>query len=172
MASYQTRGRPKLNQEAIDKGTEALQKKRRALFKKGSPQEMPLTGSLLGMFYAKALIPEALYEAGRTFQKIAYGYECCLGHSFRARRSSLVLERRGYSDFFSERKERKRIQAWRQALDALRQAGKRPYGAVMDVVFYEQDLYVSGLPFFLIERVGDLRIGLSCLEAHFNQRRR
>ncbi|MDZ4323275.1 MAG: hypothetical protein U1A05_04230, partial [Alphaproteobacteria bacterium] len=153
-------------------GTEALQQKRRALFKKGSPKEMPLTGSLLGLFYAKALIPERLYEAGRTFAKIAYRYELCLGHSFRARRSSLILERRGYSDLSSYDTDRKRIKVWRQALEALKQAGQRPYGAVMDVVFYEQDLYISGLPFLLMERAGDLRIGLECLEAHFNGRRR
>jgi hypothetical protein len=153
-------------------GTEALQQKRRALFKKGNPKEMPLTGSLLGIFYAKALIPEPLYEAGRTFAKIAYRYEFCLGQSFRARRSSLILERRGYSDFLPDDTDRKRIKAWRQALKALEQAGLRPYKTVMDVVFYDADLYTSGLPFFLVERTGDLRLGLECLEAHFNQRRR
>jgi hypothetical protein len=170
MALHQRRGRPKINREAIDKGTEALQQKRRALFKNGSPKEMPLTGSLLGIFYAKALIPEPLYEAGRTFAKIAYYYELCLGQPFRARRSSLILEHAGYSDFFSDDTDKKRIKAWRQALEALKQAGQRPYRTVMDVVFYEQDLYSSGLPLHLMERAGDLRMGLECLEAHFNRR--
>lgn len=167
MASYQKRGRPKLNREFIDKGTEALQQKRRALFKNGRPKEMSLTASLLGIFYAKALISEPLYETGRTFEKIAYRYEFCLGQPFRSRRSSLLLERAGYSDFFSDDKDRKRIKAWRQALEALKQAGQRPYRTVMDVVFYDADLYTSGLPFSLMERAGDLRLGLECLEWHF-----
>ncbi|MBX9621691.1 MAG: hypothetical protein K2X28_06680 [Alphaproteobacteria bacterium] len=170
MTSYQRRGRPNLNREVIDKGTEALQQKRRTLFKKGNPKEMPLTGSLLGIFYAKGLISEPLYEAGRSFSEIAYLYEGCLGQPFRSRRSSLLLERAGYSEFFSERKERKRIKAWRQALEALKQAGPRPYRTVMHVVFYEADLYTSGLPFFLLGRAGDLRLGLACLEAYFKQR--
>ncbi|MDI9638538.1 hypothetical protein QPK87_30490 [Kamptonema cortianum] len=170
MPSYQRRGRPKLNREFIDKGTEALQQKRRALFKKGRPQEMPLTASLLGIFYAKGLITEPLYEAGRSFAEVAYLYEGCLGQPFRSRRSSLLLERAGYSEFFSERKERKRIKAWRHALEVLKQAGPSPYRTVMDVVFYEADLYTSGLPFSLMKRVGDLHLGLECLEAHFNRR--
>lgn len=168
MASYQKRGRPKLNREAIDKGTEALQQKRHALFKNGRPKEMPLTASLLGIFYGKALISEPLYEAGRTFEKIGYCYKFCLGHSFRARRSSLILERRGYSGFFSDDKDRKRIKAWRHALEVLKQAGPRPYRTVMDVVFYDADLYTSGLPLYLMERAGDLRLGLECLDAHFS----
>lgn len=168
MASYQRRGRPQLNQETTDKGTEALQQKRRALFKKGRPKEMPFTSSLLGIFYVKALISEPLYEAGCTFAKIAYHYEFCLEQSFRSRRSSLLLERSGYSDFFSEKKERKRIKAWRQALEALKKAGGRPYKTTMDVVFYEQDLYASGLPFHLMKRAEDLRLGLASLEGHFN----
>lgn len=172
MALHQRRGRPYLNREVTDKGTEALQQKRRALFKEGRPKEMPLTASLLGIFYVKALISEPLYEAGRTFAKIAYRYEFCLGQSFRSHRSSLLLERGGYSDFFSEKKERKRIKAWRQALEALKKAGQRPYGAVMDVVFYEQDLYTSSLPSHLMQRAGDLRLGLASLEGHFKGGRR
>lgn len=171
MASHQRRGRPKLNREIIDKGTEALQQKRRVLFKNGSPKEMPLTASLLGVFYAKALISEHLYEAGLTLEKISHHYEFCLGETFRARRSSLILERCGYSDFFCEDKDRKWIKAWRQALEALKQAGPRSYRIVMDVVFYDADLYTSGLPFSLMRRAGDLRLGLECLDAHFNQRR-
>lgn len=170
MASHQRRGRPKLNREFIDMGTEALQQKRRALFKKGSPKEMPLTASLLGIFYAKGLISEPLYVAGRTFEKIAYRYEFCLGETFRVRRSSLILERSGYSDFFYDDKDRKRIKAWRQALETLKQAGQRPYKTVMDVVFYDADLYTSGPPFFLLERAEDLCLGLECLEAHFNRK--
>lgn len=172
MPSYQRRGRPKLNREFVDKGTEALQQKRWALFKNGCHKEMCLTASLLGIFYAKGLITEPLYEAGCSFAKIAYLYEGCLGQSFRSRRSSLLLERAGYSEFFSERKERKRIKSWRQAIEALKQAGPRPYKTVMDVVFYDADLYTSGLPFSLMERAGDLRLGLECLDAHFNQRQR
>lgn len=172
MASHQGRGRPQLNREVRDKGTEALQQKRRALFKNGRSKEMTLTSSLLGIFYAEALISEPLYEAGCTFAKVAYHYEFCLGQSFRSRRSSLLLERRGYSDFFSEKKERKRIKAWRQALEVLKQSGQRPYKTVMDVVFYEQDLYSFGLPFDLMKRAGDLRLGLASLEGHFNGRRK
>lgn len=170
MASHQRRGRPKLHREALDKGTEALQQKRRALFKNGCPKEMCLTASLLGVFYAKALISEPFYEAGLTLEKISHHYEFCLAETFRARRSSLILERCGYSDFFSDDKDRKWIKAWRQALEALKQAGPRSYRTVMDVVFYDADLYISGLPFFLMERVGDLRMGLECLEVHFNRR--
>lgn len=170
MASHQRRGRPKLNREFIDKGTEALQQKRRALFKNGRPQEMLFTASLLGIFYAKGLISEPLYEAGRSFAEFAYLYEGCLGQPFRSRRSSLLLERAGHSEFFSERKERKRIKAWRHALEALKQAGPRPYRTVMNVVFYDTDLYTSGLPFSLMKTAGDLRLGLEGLDAHFNRR--
>ncbi|MBL8677414.1 MAG: hypothetical protein JNJ47_08400 [Alphaproteobacteria bacterium] len=131
MVSHQRRGRPKLNREFIDKGTEALQQKRRALFKDGRPQEMPLTASLLGIFYAKGLISEPLYEVGRTFEKIAYSYEFCLGATFRARRSSLILERCGYSGFFCDDKDKKRIKVWRKALEALKRAGPRPYRTVI-----------------------------------------
>ena len=170
MTLHQRRGRPKLNHEVIDKGTEAFQQKRRALFKDGRPKEMSLTASLLGIFYAKALITEPLYEAGCTFEKIAYRYELCLGETFRSRRSSLILERCGYSGFFCDDKDRKRIKAWRQALEALKQAGPHPYRTVMDVVFYDVDLYTSGLPLFLLERAGDLCLGLECLEEHFKRR--
>ncbi|MBY0272859.1 MAG: hypothetical protein K2X02_05555 [Alphaproteobacteria bacterium] len=172
MASYQRRGRLKLNHEFIDKGTEALQQKRQALLKKGNSKEMLLTASLLGIFYAKGLISETLYEAGRSFAEISYLYEGCLGQPFRSRRSSLLLERAGYSEFFSERKEKKRSKAWRQAIEALKQAGQRPYRTVMGVVFYDADLYTSGLPSHLMERARELRLGLECLEAHFNQNRR
>ena len=54
MASHQRRGRPKLNREALDKGTEALQQKRRALFKKGCHKEMCLTASLLGIYLCES----------------------------------------------------------------------------------------------------------------------
>jgi len=137
MSLHKQKGRPKLNREKKDQGTEALQQKRRALFTEGALAEMPLTGSLLGLFYGLKVIPKSHYEAGRHFAKLAYQYEACLGYSFRARRSGLLLERGNPYEAVPEEKERKRIRAWR------------------------------GIPEALLKKRGDLRQGLKCLKKYF-----
>ena len=62
MTRHKQKGRPKLTRDRYDKGTEALQQKRKALFKEGKLAEMPLTSSLLGLFYALKVIPKSPIE--------------------------------------------------------------------------------------------------------------
>ena len=170
MGKQAQKGRPRLNQDKIDKGTEALQQKRRALCTRGSPEDLPLTGSLLGVFYAMKVIPKSHYEAGTHFARLAYQYEGCLGHSFRARRSGLLLERGARGEELPENIEKKRIQVWRDALEVLKRAGARPYSMVMATVFYEGDLYTQGVPWSLMKNWKDLRCGLNSLESYFKKR--
>lgn len=169
MTRYRRKGRPKLNYSRYDKGTDALQQKRKALFKKGKLAEMFLTSSLLGLFYAHKIIHKAHLEVGWHFAELGYKHEACLGYSFRARKSGLLVERVKTCQCISEEKERKRIKAWRGALQALKNGGIRPYSMVMTTVFYENDLYTQGIPKELLKRGDDLCQGLSCLEKYFKR---
>ncbi len=163
------RGRPRRDYPCLDKGTKELQQKRQKLLEKSEGKDYALTESLLGIFYAHKLIAKPLYEAGLFFGEIGYRYEPCLSHKFRSRTSVLMQSQGGYvgGDFFDSWDEKK-IKAWDKALNALKRAGPRSYKVVMQVVFYDQDLYTNVLPQTLLKEVKSLCQGLEYLDSYFN----
>ncbi len=167
------RGRPRHNRVRMDKGTEELQQKRKRLLKGGQLEDPSFAESLLGVLYAHKVISKPLYEVGRFFGELGYGYEPCLGHTFRARASVLTLNRGGplggAQSTLSDWQDEKRTRAWRRALKVLKQAGRRPYKVVLKVVFYDQDLYTNAFPYSLLREVGPLRQGLERLETYFKE---
>lgn len=163
------RGRPRHDHPEVDKGTKELQQKRKMLLEKSQMQDPFLAGSLLGVLYAHEVISKPLYEAGRFFGELGYRYAPCLGYTFRrhASVSKLIGPSLGSETSLSEMQDEKLTQAWRKALRALQQVGYRPYKIVLRVVFYDQDLYTSGLPRYFLKEVEPLRQGLECLEFYF-----
>lgn len=165
------RGRPRQNRPSIDKDTEELQKKRRIFLEEGQRQDLTLAESLLGILYGRQLISKSLYEAGCFFGELGYRYEPCIGHKFRQNTSMLSYKRggsQGHSSLqWSEEQETKRAQAWQQALTALKQSGSKPYQIVLDVVFFDQDLYTIPFSKQIITFLPPLRKGLKSLEVYF-----
>jgi len=159
--SRKRRGRPPLNRPKIDKGTEELQQKRRKIVSQG--RDPSLAESLLGIFYAHEMISVQQYDAGQIFREIGYRYEPCLGYVFRQRRS--VLAPRNSGDL-SDLQDEKRSKLWRGALNALKQSGHLSYQIVMQVLFYDRDLF-GETSIKSITNVSELRFGLDCLDHHF-----
>ncbi len=170
---HRRRGRPHHHRSTTDKGTKELQQKRKKLLERGDVQDFFLAESLLGILYAHEAISKPLYEAGRFFGELGYRYEPCLGYTFRPRASVLAQIRNGAlgkgQPSFSDKQDERQTKAWRRALKALQEAGPHPYKIVLKVVFYDQDLYTTSFPSFLLKEVGALRQGLECLEAYFNE---
>lgn len=168
-----SRGRPPQHHSKIDHGTTELQQKRKTLLAAEEGQNMTLAGSLLGILYGRHLISQPLYEAGCFFGELGYRYEACLGYKLRPNSSSLSfndLNRRGSSPLlWSDRYIEKRTRAWREALNALEQAGPQSYKMVLKVVFYDQDLYESSFPHFLTTTLNSLRKGLESLDLYFKE---
>lgn len=167
--SQRRRGRPSKNIPCIDKGTEELQRKRKKLLENTLIRDVSLSESLLGLLYAHQVISRPLYEAGKFFGELGYRYETCLDQPFRTRTNVLVLNRRGRApipDFL----DKKRTDAWRSAVQILQYAGAQPYKTVMKVVFYDQELYTTGIPEFSSREIEFLCQGLACLESHFKKR--
>lgn len=160
------RGRPAQNRPLIDQGTDEIQVKRTALLKEGKKKDGYLTESLLGVFYAYDLISQSLYEVGCFFGNLGYRYESCLGYSFRPRSSALIWNRKGIPTE-CDIQDALKIKAWRKAIDALKKAGHHPYQTVLKVVFYDEDLYLKGVPTGLLKESSFLRQGLECLEIYF-----
>lgn len=123
--SKNKRGRPRLNRARIDKGTVELQQKRKALLKQPGDQNLHLAESLLGVLYARALVSKPLYEAGCFFGKLGYRYEACLGEGA-PKRHNILTRKEGRKNLSDEKDERD-TKAWRMALEALREAGSRPF---------------------------------------------
>ncbi|MBA3813266.1 MAG: hypothetical protein H0X26_02045 [Alphaproteobacteria bacterium] len=161
------RGRPRQNRPTIDSGTNELQQKRRRAVH-GDPV---LAESLLGILYGRQLISKPLYEAGRFFGELGYRYEPCLGHQFRQNSSVLtysIKNGKGANPlYWSDMQDEKRTTAWRKALIALKKAGVGPYKTVLDVVFYDQDLYEVPWSKSIIPFVKPLRTGLASLDSYF-----
>lgn len=160
------RGRPRKIHPTIDLGTQELQTKRKAVAHENSA----LAESLLGILYARQLISQPLYEAGRFFGELGYRFEPCLGHKFRPT-SSLRMPVSSPSAW-SDRQIEKRTRAWFSSLMVLKQAGDGPYRTVLSVVFYDQDLYTApvlkgGMPF-----LNPLRKGLEVLNCWFSSANR
>ncbi|MBS0272523.1 MAG: hypothetical protein JSR85_07755 [Proteobacteria bacterium] len=142
--SQRRRGRPRINIPCIDKGTEELQRKRKKLLENALIRDVSLSESFLGLLYAHQVIPRPLYEAGKFFGELGYRYEPCLGHTFRARANVLIRNRYGsvpVPDSF----DKKRTDTWRSALQILKSAGTQSYKTVMQVVFYDQELFSTDL---------------------------
>lgn len=165
------RGRPRQDRPTIDRGTQELQKKRWALLGRNCGDNGALAESLLGIFYGRHLITKPLYEAGCFFGELGYRYEPCLGHKLRQNASSLSvrgLEPLGSSPLlWPEEYVEKRTQAWKMALRALKQAGAEPYKIVLDVVFYDGDLYTMPIPSAIFRAMPSLQKGLESLESYF-----
>jgi hypothetical protein len=169
---HKRRGRPCQHRPKIDHGTVELQQKRVKLLENKLNQDRTLAESFLGVLYAHQMISQPLYEAGCFFGELGYRYRPCLGYAFRHQSHAWVprFERIPYREkesIFSETQEEKRTKAWRNALEALRQAGSNPYQVVLSVVFYSRDLYseIPTLPPPI--EVKALRLGLEQLEAYF-----
>jgi len=116
------RGRPRLQRYCSDHGTEELQRKRQELVQSQCHQDQPLAESLLGVLYARQLISRSLYDAGCFFKKLAWDYQPCLGAVFRRPSHSLFLRYGSHAGEdlpLSEEEERKRVDAWRKALNVL-----------------------------------------------------
>lgn len=164
-------GRPRQHRPTVDLGTQELQQKRKALLGTGHKQGTALAESLLGILYGRQLISQPLYEAGRFFGELGYRYEPCLGYKLRPNASSLSfndVNHQGYSPLsWSDQHIEKRTEAWRKALNVLRQAGPEPYKTVLKVVFYDQDLYATPLPYSMISATQLLCKGLESLEVYF-----
>jgi len=167
------RGRPRQNRSTIDRGTQELQYKRHMILQENSVQDLALAESLLGILYARQLISQPLYEAGRFFGELGYRYEACLGHKFRHNASIMTRQKvdtQGYAaPQESDQQDEKRTKAWRNALKALKEAGEGPYKIVLEVVFYDQDLYTIPLPRFMDTAVQPLRKGLESLVVYFKE---
>ena len=166
--SQRRQGRPRQDRPAKDQGTKELQQKRKILIEGGRVENFSFAESLLGILYIHQVISKPLYEAGYAFGELGYRYEACLGHSFRSRASAFFLNQevtkgREFSEWYDE----KQTKAWRKALKSLKRAGPCPYKMVLKVVFYDQDLYATPLPRFLLKEVHSLRQGLACLAAYF-----
>jgi hypothetical protein len=163
------RGRPRQNRPIIDQGTKELQQKRNAVVH-GDPA---LAESLLGILYGCQLISQPLYEAGRFFGELGYRYESCLGHQFRQNSSILtrkIENSKGLNPlYWSDLQDEKRTLAWRQALMVLKKAGEESYKIVLNVVFYDQDLYTTPFLKSVIPFVRPLRKGLEFLENYFKE---
>lgn len=169
--SKKRRGRPRQNRLKVDKGTKELQQKRGILLGTDHEQNHALAESLLGLFYGRQLISQSLYEAGVFFGELGYRYEPCLGQKFRQNSSSLfskTINSQGCSPLlWSDEQDEKRTIAWCKALKALKQAGQEPYKIVLDVVFYNQDLYRMSFPSDMNIFVKPLRKGLESLAIYF-----
>lgn len=166
------RGRPCQYRPKIDNGTVELQQKRAKLLENKLNQDRSLAESLLGVLYAHQMISQPLYEAGCFFGELGYRYKPCLGYTFRHQSHAWVprLERLSYREkdsIFSDSQEEKRINAWHNALDALKEAGSRPYQVVLRVVFYTRDLYAETPQLPPSEEVKALQRGLEQLETYF-----
>lgn len=156
------KGCPRKNRSKRDKGTVELQQKRKALVHQENGQKLRLAESLLGVLYARDQLSKPLYEAGCFFGELGYRYEACLGEVSRKRYN--ILTRREGRSLLSEEKDERDTKAWRMALGALKEAGQRPFQAVLKVVFHDQDLYTNGLPQVPFEA---LRQGLASLDLYF-----
>lgn len=160
-------GRPRLHRQDIDQGTPELQHKRHRL----GGTDPALAGSLLGVLYARQLISQSLYEAGCFFGELGYRYKPCLGYAFHNRSHVLSIKfgrsTEECNSFLTEREEEKRTKAWRKALCVLQETGPTSQRAVLNVVFYDQDLYQeeSILPFN--EDLKNLQKGLAQLDRYF-----
>lgn len=139
-----------------------LQQKRKAILKQETGQNLRLAESLLGILYARAFVSKSLYEAGCFFGKLGYRYEACLGEGAPKRYN--ILTRKEGRENLSDEKDERHTKAWRMALEALREAGSRPFQTVLEVVFYDQDLYTKVPPRVPI---APLRQGLAFLERYF-----
>lgn len=169
--SKKKRGRPKQTRPAIDLGTKEIQLKRVLLGEEGIVKNPALATSLLGIFYGRQFISNAHYEAGVCFGELGYRYEFCLGQKFRQYSSTLIytkIDGYGHSpDLWSDSQHEKRTMAWQKALLALKKAGREPYKTVMNVVFYDPDLYLIPFSKRMIGLAQPLRTGLDSLEAYF-----
>lgn len=127
--------------------------------------------SLLGVLYGRQLISRPLYEAGYFFGVLGYRYEPCLGHKFRPNVSSLYFKKinsQGDSPLqWPDAQDEKRTIAWNKALNALKKSGAESYKVVLEVVFYDHDLYTVPFPRFVVDFVQPLRKGLESLESYF-----
>lgn len=165
------RGRPRQNRPEIDLGTKEIQLKRALLVEEGIVKNPALAASLLGIFYGRQFISNAHYEAGICFGELRYRYEFCLGQKFRQYSSTLIYTKiDGYGhfpDLWSDPQHEKRTIAWQKALLALKQAGSEPYRTVINVVFYDPDLYLIPFSKRMMAMAQPLRTGLDSLEAYF-----
>lgn len=143
------------------------------ILQENSVEDLTLAESLLGILYGRHLISKPLYDAGRFFGELGYRYEPCLGHKFRQNSSIMTRQKvdiQGYAVAQeSDQQDEKRTKAWRHALKALKEAGEGPYKIVLEVVFYDQDLYTIPLPRFMNTTVQPLRKGLESLVVYFKE---
>lgn len=158
------RGRPRKNRTKIDRGTIELQQKRKALLCQENGHNLRLTESLLGVFYARDLVSQPLYEAGCFFGELGYRYEACLGEAS-PKRCNILMRQEGRGEC-SDETDAQHTKAWHQALEALKEAGPHSFQTVLKVVFYDQDLYTNSPPRVAFE---DLRQGLASLERYFKR---
>lgn len=160
-------GRPRLHRQKIDKGTSELQHKRNALCKR----DPTLAESLLGVLYARQLISRPLYEAGCFFGELGYRFKPCLGYTFRNRTHvlSVKIGRRTQErdSFLTEKEEEKRMKAWRKALEVLQKTGPASQRAVLNVIFYDQDLYKEEVLSPLTRDIKNIQKGLEQLDRYF-----
>ncbi len=167
MAKFRnTRGRPKIVKILHDTGTQELEKKRQFLIQTHQKGNLYLAESLLGTLYARGLLTQNQYDAGRAFGVLGYKYLSCLDCSFRARSSLLSLDRRG-KRYLPDAYVMKQTKAWRDALMALKEAGIIPFQAVLNVVFYEEDLHLHGIHPTILRVQPHLKRGLETLDAYF-----
>lgn len=167
MAKFRkTRGRPKVVKVLHDTGTQELERKRQFLIQTHQKSNLYLAESLLGILYARGLLTQNQYDAGRSFGALGYKYLSCLDCSFRARTSLLSLDRRG-KRYLPDAYVMKQSKAWRDALSALKEAGTISFQAVLNVVFYEEDLHLHGIPPTILRAQPHLKRGLETLDAYF-----
>lgn len=159
--SKRRRGRPRLDRQKIDKGTEQLQQKKLRVVEKG--QDIRFSESLLGLLYSQEVITRDQYDAGQTLNEIGYRYEPCLGYVLRQHASLLAPKSQGG---LSDQQDEKRTKEWRDVLQVLKNSGSKAYTTVLHVVFNDQDI-VSHKSLQPIENIQELRHGLNGLHYYF-----
>ena len=168
MAQNKRRGRPRLVKPKVDWGTPEVIHKRKLLLQNLESTNSALAESLLGLFYARGLLSKPLYEAGLFFGELGYKYETCLDIPIQSRESALQPNRRGLTHY-PESYYKKHTKAWNNAVFALKAAGQEAYLTVMGIIFYEKDIYQSGLPHSILKASPYLKRGLEALDAYFRK---